>query len=83
MGKMADRKDSTIHVNVSGADIADLAYKIANTMAGVPIAQCVVTLISLSIILQKPRISTDDLTTAIYAISQYITMLIGDVGEVT
>lgn len=70
-----------IEATASGEEIAKIVGGIEEVLQGVPKGHCIISLLSLVILMSKPDISTEDLHDTVEGASKYICMLMDGAGK--
>ena len=70
-----------ISATATGDQIAEIVDKIDMAVEGYPSSHVLMACIALTVVMQKPDITPDALERAIYDVSQYVVMLLGDAED--
>lgn len=72
---------AAVSTEVLSGNISSVVEKIDAAVDGEPVTHVLAACITMSIILQKPDISGDELEKAVFEVSQFIVMLLGGEKE--
>ena len=70
-----------ISATATGDQVAEIVDKIDDAVSGYPYSHVIMGCLALVIVTQKPDITPEALEKAIFDVSQYVVMLLGDQGD--